>query len=80
MPKSKTIGGDDYKIKGWNYKLKKCIFTLTGHIDYIRTVFFHHELPWILSASDDQTVRIWNYQSRSLLTILTGYSTIVYKR
>jgi coatomer protein complex subunit alpha (xenin) len=70
-------GGDDYKIKGWNYKTKKCIFTLKGHLDYIRTVFFHHELPWVLSASDDQTIRIWNYQSRTLLSILTGHSHYV---
>jgi coatomer protein complex subunit alpha (xenin) len=41
---------------------------LNGHLDYIRTVFFHHELPWILSASDDQTIRIWNWQNRSLST------------
>jgi coatomer protein complex subunit alpha (xenin) len=39
---------------------------LNGHLDYVRTVFFHPELPWILSASDDQTIRIWNWQNRSL--------------
>ena len=55
-------GGDEYKIKVWNYKLPRCIFTLIGHLDYIRTVYFHHECPWIVSASDDQTVRIWNWQ------------------
>ena len=37
-------GGDDYKVKGWNYKTKKCIFTLKGHLDYIRTVYFHYEV------------------------------------
>lgn len=36
-------GGDDYKIKVWNYKLRRCLFTLTGHLDYIRTVEFHLE-------------------------------------
>uniref|UniRef100_A0A1I8F311 Coatomer_WDAD domain-containing protein n=1 Tax=Macrostomum lignano TaxID=282301 RepID=A0A1I8F311_9PLAT len=55
-------GGDDYKIKVWNYKQRKCLFTLLGHLDYIRTTFFHHEYPWILSASDDQTIRVWNWQ------------------
>jgi coatomer protein complex subunit alpha (xenin) len=50
-------GGDDYKIKVWNYKQRRCLFTLLGHLDYIRTVQFHHEYPWILSASDDQTIR-----------------------
>ncbi|MDN8817494.1 hypothetical protein Q0M01_13680, partial [Staphylococcus aureus] len=34
-------GGDDYKIKVWNYKQRRCLFTLTGHLDYIRTVEFH---------------------------------------
>jgi coatomer protein complex subunit alpha (xenin) len=31
-------GGDDYKIKIWDYKLHRCLFTLLGHLDYIRTV------------------------------------------
>lgn len=70
-------GGDDYKIKVWNYKLKRCLFTLLGHLDYIRTVSFHSELPWILSCSDDQTIRIWNWQSRSCVSVLTGHNHYV---
>jgi coatomer protein complex subunit alpha (xenin) len=70
-------GGDDYKIKVWNYKQRKCIFTLLGHLDYIRTTVFHHEYPWILSASDDQTVRIWNWQSRNCISVLTGHNHYV---
>ena len=64
--------GDDYKIKVWNYKQRRCLFTLLGHLDYIRTVQFHHEAPWIVSASDDQTIRIWNWQSRNCIAVLTG--------
>lgn len=70
-------GGDDHKVKVWNYKQKKCMFTLTGHLDYIRTVEFHKELPWIISSSDDQTVRLWNWQNRSVIAILTGHSHYV---
>eukprot|EP00930_Biecheleria_cincta_P035139 TRINITY_DN241_c0_g1_i1.p1 TRINITY_DN241_c0_g1~~TRINITY_DN241_c0_g1_i1.p1 ORF type:complete len:1243 (-),score=237.00 TRINITY_DN241_c0_g1_i1:360-4049(-) len=70
-------GGDDYKIKIWNYKLRRCIFTLLGHLDYIRTVQFHDEYPWIVSASDDQTIRIWNWQSRSCIAVLTGHNHYV---
>jgi coatomer subunit alpha len=70
-------GGDDHLIKVWNYKVKKCMFTLTGHLDYVRTVEFHLELPWIVSCSDDQTVRIWNWQNRSGIAILTGHSHYV---
>jgi coatomer protein complex subunit alpha (xenin) len=70
-------GGDDYKIKVWNYKMRRCIFTLLGHLDYIRTVEFHDEHPWILSSSDDQTIRIWNWQSRSCIAVLTGHNHYV---
>lgn len=70
-------GGDDYKIKVWNYKLRRCLFTLLGHLDYIRTVQFHQEYPWIVSASDDQTIRIWNWQSRTCISVLTGHNHYV---
>jgi coatomer protein complex subunit alpha (xenin) len=70
-------GGDDYKIKVWNYKQKRCLFTLLGHLDYIRTVQFHNEYPWIVSASDDQTIRVWNWQSRTCAAVLTGHNHYV---
>jgi coatomer protein complex subunit alpha (xenin) len=70
-------GGDDYKIKVWNYNLKKCIYNMTGHTDYIRTVQFHHELPWIISASDDATIRVWNFQNRTLLSTAAGHEHYV---
>lgn len=70
-------GGDDFKIKVWNYKQRKCLFTLGDHLDYIRTVQFHHEYPWIVSASDDQTIRIWNWQNRQCITTLTGHNHYV---
>ncbi|URE07335.1 hypothetical protein MUK42_20287 [Musa troglodytarum] len=71
------LGGDDYKIKVWNYKTHRCLFTLLGHLDYIRTVQFHDEHPWIVSASDDQTIRIWNWQSRTCISVLTGHNHYV---
>ena len=72
-----VTGGDDYKIKIWNHKVRRCLFTLLGHLDYIRTVSFHNEHPWIVSASDDQTIRIWNWQSRSCIAVLTGHNHYV---
>lgn len=30
---------------------RRCLFTLHGHLDYLRTVDFHHEMPWIVSRS-----------------------------
>ena len=31
-----------FSAQVWNYKLRRCLFTLLGHLDYIRTTFFHH--------------------------------------
>jgi coatomer subunit alpha len=73
-------GGDDYKIKVWDYKLRRCLFTLLGHLDYIRTVQFHPnatQFPWILSSSDDQTLRLWDFHKRSCLSVLTGHNHYV---
>lgn len=72
-------GGDDYKIKVWDYKLRRCLFTLLGHLDYIRTVQFHPgaTFPWILSASDDQTLRLWDFARRTCLSVLTGHNHYV---
>ena len=70
-------GGDDHKVRVWDYKKKKCLFSLSGHIDYVRCVQFHHELPWICSSSDDQSIRIWNWQSRCITATLTGHTHYV---
>jgi coatomer protein complex subunit alpha (xenin) len=70
-------GGDDYKIKIWNHKTRRCNYTLSGHLDYVMTGYFHHVQPWILSASDDQTIRIWNWQSRTCIAIITGHNHYV---
>ncbi|GLB42351.1 putative coatomer (COPI) alpha subunit C-terminus [Lyophyllum shimeji] len=74
-----VTGGDDYKIKVWDIRPqnRRCLFTLHGHLDYVRTVQFHHEMPWILSCSDDQTIRIWNSTSRNCIAVLTGHSHYV---
>lgn len=69
--------GDDYTVRVYNYRTKRALFTLAGHMDYVRSVQFHPDAPWLMSASDDQTVRIWNWQSRQCLSVLTGHSHYV---
>ncbi|CAK73366.1 unnamed protein product (macronuclear) [Paramecium tetraurelia] len=70
-------GSDDFTVRVWNYKTKKCQFVLRGHLDFVRCVNFHPELPWCVSGSDDQTSRIWNYQSRQMIATVTGHSHYV---
>lgn len=70
-------GGDDYKVKVWSLKDKRCIADLSGHIDYVRAVHFHPTQPWLLSCSDDQTIRVWNYERKTCLATLAGHNHYV---
>lgn len=69
--------GDDAVVKVFNFRQRKLLFSLSGHLDYVRSVAFHNEAPWIVSASDDQTVRIWNWQSRQCVAVLSGHNHYV---
>lgn len=61
----------------WDYKQRRHLFDLEGHCDYVRSVQFHHEKPWVLSASDDLTAIIWNWQSRKRIAILAAHTHYV---
>ena len=53
-------GGDDMKIKVWDYQTKQCVHSLTGHHHNISSVIFHSDLPLIISTSEDSTVKLWH--------------------
>jgi coatomer protein complex subunit alpha (xenin) len=38
---------------------RKCLFTLHGHLDYVRTVQFHHEMPWIVRICRSSFIDIY---------------------
>jgi len=59
-------GGDDYKIMGWNYKTKKRLFLLQGHLDYIRNVSFHHEVYFPLKI----TIKFFAFSSLGFSALL----------
>ena len=53
-------GGDDMKIKVWDYQTKQCIHSLSGHHHNISSVAFHPDLPLIISTSEDSTIKLWH--------------------
>ena len=54
----------------WNYKLRRCLFTLLGHLDYIRTTFFHH----VSSGQDHPYMSMKLCVSMSTLAVLDSLS------
>mgnify|MGYP001571878758 CR=1 FL=1 len=46
-------GSDDATVKIWDYQTKACLQTLTHHSNNVTAVFFHPELPLLLTAGED---------------------------
>ncbi|OMJ89059.1 hypothetical protein SteCoe_8885 [Stentor coeruleus] len=63
-------GGDDMKIRVWDYQTKQCIHALSGHHHNISSVIFHSDLPLIISTSEDSTVKLWHSSTFRLETTL----------
>jgi coatomer subunit alpha len=42
---------------------RKCLYTLHGHLDYVRSCQFHHEMPWIVSYSPTNGVHLLTWLS-----------------
>ncbi|GFS10919.1 lissencephaly-1 homolog [Elysia marginata] len=57
-------GSRDKTMKMWDVSVGICLFTLTGHDNWIRDLVFHPGGKYILSASDDKTIRVWDTQNK----------------
>jgi len=57
-------GSRDKTMKMWDVSIGYCLFTLTGHDNWVRGVVFHPGGKYILSASDDKTIRVWDTQNK----------------
>ena len=53
-------GGIDNEIKTWDMRMKKVLYTLTGHADTITSLAVSPDSQSLLSYSHDSTVRTWD--------------------
>jgi platelet-activating factor acetylhydrolase IB subunit alpha len=52
-------GSRDKTVKVWEISSSTCLFTFTGHDNWVRGVAFHPYGQFIFSVSDDRSVRVW---------------------
>lgn len=57
-------GCRDKTIKIWDITTLQCLFTLTGHNNWVRNIVFHPGGKFLLSVSDDKTLRTWELRTK----------------
>lgn len=55
----------------------KCVYTLTGHLDWVSCVVFSPDREILASSSNDKTIRLWNVKTGKLIRTLNGHSHTV---
>lgn len=66
-----VTGGDDLKIRVFNFHTTQRLFEFEGHKDYIRKVVFNPAQQYFLTCSDDKTIIRWGISGDKVVQLLT---------
>lgn len=75
-------GSSDKTIKLWNMAKKyssACHKTLSGHLDFVWSVFLCQDDQTLISGGVDKHIKLWNIQTGETLMTLTGHQEQVNK-
>ena len=53
----------DKTIKIWDVFGTSCIFTFTGHDNWVRAIVVHPNGKYLVSSSDDKSIRVWELKT-----------------
>ncbi len=71
-------GGEDHKIKMWDWRAGTCVGTLTGHSALVRDLAVFGDGIRLASSSTDHTVKIWDVTEGGAVGLtLTGHEGAV---
>ncbi|CCW63705.1 unnamed protein product [Phytomonas sp. EM1] len=54
-------GCDDMNVRVYNYNTMERTKIFQAHVDYIRSIAVHDQLPIVLTCSDDETICQWDW-------------------
>ena len=63
-----ALGGDDKKIRIFNYNTLEKLEDIEAHSDFVRCIAAHPTQKLLLSSSDDYSVKLWSYDDKGKLT------------
>lgn len=66
-------GSRDKTIRIWDVSVGLCLFTLTGHDNWVRGLSFHPGGKYLVSASDDKTIRVWDLRNKRCMKTLYAH-------
>lgn len=78
-PNNQTLASchDDRKIRLWDLKTRKGIYTFVGHSQAVRSLAFTPDGKILATASDDKTIKLWNLDTGEELFTLSGHTHAV---
>jgi platelet-activating factor acetylhydrolase IB subunit alpha len=68
----------DKSIKIWDVYGSSCIYTFSGHDNWVRSLALHPNGKYLISCSDDKSIRIWELKTgRCIKKILDAHDRFV---
>lgn len=63
----------NHDIKFWDLKTRKCISTMTAHLDEVTSLAIDPSGKYLLSGSHDCSVRLWLFEEKSCIQEITSH-------
>lgn len=78
-PDGKCIvsGDDDGLVKIWDWEMRKCLMTFTGHTREVTYAIFSPDGKHVVSSSGDATIRLWSVDTGLCKALMVGHSSSV---
>lgn len=68
---------DDKTVKVWALPTQRFMFTLSGHMNWVRSAQFSPDCRLAVSGGDDKTMRVWDISTKSLLRLYDDHHSVI---